>query len=112
RLPQASLKQEVKSPRSGHVSSIDCEAVGHACVILGGGREKKEDAVDPAVGIVMHRKIGDAVTAGEPLCTVHANSEARAARAVDLLRNSYRIADAPPTQKKKLVHRVIRGSGV
>jgi pyrimidine-nucleoside phosphorylase len=110
-LPRASLKQEVKSAHSGHISGIDCEAVGHACVILGGGREKKEDAVDPAVGIVLHRKLGDAVASGEPMCTVHANSETRAARAIELLQKSYHITDAPP-QKKKLVHRVIRGSGV
>ena len=48
---------------------MNCEAVGTACVVLGGGREKKEDAVDPAVGIVLHRKTGDQVAAGEPLCT-------------------------------------------
>jgi pyrimidine-nucleoside phosphorylase len=111
RLPHAKYTLEVTSPTSGRVAAIDCEAVGHACVILGGGREKKEDAVDPAVGIVLHRKLGDAVTTGEPLCTVHANSETRAARAIELLLKSYQITDAPP-EKKKLVHRVIRGSGV
>jgi pyrimidine-nucleoside phosphorylase len=111
RLPCAKLQQEVKSGHSGYVAAIDCEAVGHACVILGGGREKKEDSVDPAVGIVLHHKLGDAVATGEPLCTVHANSAAKAARAIELLRKSYHITKAPP-QKKKLVHRVIRGSGV
>jgi pyrimidine-nucleoside phosphorylase len=112
RLPRAKYAQDVGSPKSGFVTSMDCEAVGTACVILGGGREKKEDAVDPAVGIVLHRKLGDEVAAGEPLCTVHANSETRAARAIELLRQSYRITDAPLAHKPKLVHRVIRGSGV
>ncbi len=112
RLPQASLKQEVKSAHRGYVSSIDCEAIGHACVILGGGREKKEDAVDPTVGIVLHRKLGDAVAAGESLCTVHANSETRAARAIELLLQSFRITETPPAENRRLVHRVIRGSGV
>ena len=111
RLPQAKLQHEVKSEYSGYVAAIDCEAVGHACVILGGGREQKEDSVDPSVGIVLHRKLGDAVATGEPLCTVHANSAAKAARAIELLLKSYHITEAPP-QKKKLVHRVIRGSGV
>jgi thymidine phosphorylase len=91
---------------------MDCEAVGHACVVLGGGREKKEDSIDSAVGIVLHRKLGDSVTAGEPVCTVHFNSESRAARAIELLLKSYRIADTPIEHKKKLVHRVIRGSGI
>jgi pyrimidine-nucleoside phosphorylase len=112
RLPGARLKQDVRGAHSGHVAGIDCEAVGHACVILGGGREKKEDAVDPAVGIVLHRKLGDAVATDEPLGTVHANSETRAARAIELLLKSYQITDTPPAQKRKLVHRVIRGSGV
>ena len=56
---------------------MQCEQIGTACVILGGGRERKEDSVDPAVGIVLHKKVGDAVAAGEPLATIHYNSEAR-----------------------------------
>jgi pyrimidine-nucleoside phosphorylase len=112
RLPRAKFSQDVISVKGGHVTSIECEAVGHACVILGGGREKKEDTIDPAVGIVLHRKLGDSVGVGEPLCTVHSNSETRAARAIELLLQSYRITDTPLAQKKKLVHRVIRGSGV
>jgi len=112
RLPRAKFSQDVTSAKGGYVTSIDCEAVGHACVILGGGREKKEDTVDAAVGIVLQRKLGDSVGVGEPLCTVHFNSETRAARAIELLLQSYRISDAPLAQKKKLVHRVIRGSGV
>jgi pyrimidine-nucleoside phosphorylase len=111
-LPRAKYTQDVSSPKSGYVTSMDCEAVGIACVVLGGGREKKEDAVDPAVGIVLHRKLGDSVSEGEPLCTVHFNSETRAARAIELLLRSYRITDAPLEHKKKLVHRVIRGSGI
>jgi thymidine phosphorylase len=89
---------------------MDCEAVGTACVVLGGGREKKEDAVDPAVGIVLHRKVGDRVAAGKPLCTVHSNSEARTGRAAALLLESYQIANNPAMEKKSLIHRVIRGA--
>jgi thymidine phosphorylase len=102
--------QDVSSPKDGYIAAMDCEAVGTACVVLGGGREKKEDAVDPAVGILLRRKIGDRVTAGEPLCTVHSNSETRTARATKVLLDSYQIADTPTAQKKSLVHRVIRGS--
>jgi pyrimidine-nucleoside phosphorylase len=112
RLPRAQYAQAVSSPKAGFVTAMDCEAVGTACVVLGGGREKKEDAVDPAVGIVLHRKLGDSVAVGEPLCTVHSNSETRAARAIQLLLQCYRIADAPAAHKQKLIHRVIRGSGV
>ena len=60
---------QVTSPRNGFVSSMQCEQMGTACVILGGGRERKEDSVDPAVGIVLHKKVGDRVNAGEALAT-------------------------------------------
>jgi pyrimidine-nucleoside phosphorylase len=111
RLSQAKYSLDVTSPRAGYVTAIQCESLGTACVILGGGREKKEDSVDPAVGISLHKKVGDQVTAGEPLCTIHYNSEALAMRAKDLIEESYRIANAPPAQKRPLVHRVIQGSG-
>jgi pyrimidine-nucleoside phosphorylase len=108
-LPRAEQTQVVKSPKSGYVTAMDCEAVGTACVVLGGGREKKEDSVDPAVGIVLHQKVGGRVAAGEALCTVHFNSGTKAASAAQLLVDSYQIGDAAPA-KKALVHRVIRGS--
>jgi thymidine phosphorylase len=101
----------VTSPRSGFVTAIQCEQTGVACVILGGGRERKEDSVDPSVGFVLHKKVGDKVAQGESLCTVHYNSEPRAARAKALLQASFRIGDAPPTKLRPLVHRVISKSG-
>ena len=109
-LPQAKQRMEVKSPKSGYVSAMQCEQIGTACVILGGGRERKEDSVDPAVGIVLHKKVGDEVKAGELLATIHYNSETRAQRAAQLIVDSCEIAEAAP-QKRPLVHRVIRKSG-
>jgi thymidine phosphorylase len=107
RLPGTDHRVEVPSPEGGYVVAIACEQIGTACVILGGGRERKEDSVDPAVGIVVHKKIGDRVSAGESLCTIHCYSDAQAARAKTLLEESYQIAAAPPTHKISLVHRVI-----
>jgi len=107
RLPRAAHTVEVKSPRAGFVSSINCEALGTATVVLGGGREKKEDSVDPAVGLIVHKKLGDPVSAGESLCTVHYNAEARGERAQQLIVESYRIGEVP-AEKRPLVHRVIK----
>ncbi len=106
RLPRAKFSLDVKSPSNGYVAAIQCEDVGTACVILGGGREKKEDSVDPAVGIILHKKIGDRVAAGESLCTLMYNSATLAARAKALLEQSYRIADSAPAPQK-LIHRII-----
>jgi len=106
-LPQAQHSRQVLCAKSGYISSLQCEQIGTACVILGGGRERKEDSVDPAVGIVLHRKVGDRVTAGEPFATIHYNSESRVAGAQQLLEESCRISDSPPIEKRPLIHQVI-----
>jgi pyrimidine-nucleoside phosphorylase len=110
RLPHSKFKLDVASPKDGFIVAINCEAVGTASVALGGGREKKEDSVDPSVGIVLHRKLGDQVVEGEPLCTIHHNSDARAAQATRLFLDSYQIADAAPAFKQTLIHRIIRST--
>jgi pyrimidine-nucleoside phosphorylase len=106
-LPKAKHQADIASPGAGYVASIMCEQIGTACVLLGGGREKKEDSVDPAVGIMVHKKPGDKVSAGEPLCTVSYNSQKRLEQARPLILKSYKIDAAPPTQTRKLVHRII-----
>ena len=111
RLPRAKNKVDVLSPRAGYVQSIQCERAGTACVILGGGRERKEDSVDPAVGFVLHKKVGDAVAYSDPLCTIHYNSEALATRAKTLLLESFTIGDKAPATQRPLVHRAISKSG-
>jgi thymidine phosphorylase len=107
RLPSADHRVDVPSPSAGFVSAIHCESIGTACVVLGGGREKKEDSVDPAVGIVVHKKIGDAVSAGEALCTIHCHSDVQASRAKKLIEESYTISATPPARRPSLIHRVI-----
>jgi thymidine phosphorylase len=107
RLPQAQHTLEVRSAKAGYLTSMECEQIGTACVILGGGRERKEDSVDPAVGIALHKKVGDPVAVSEPLATIHYNAEAKAARAQQLIESSCEIADAPPAAKRPLIHRVI-----
>jgi pyrimidine-nucleoside phosphorylase/thymidine phosphorylase len=107
RLPRAKSTMEVKGSRAGFVTAIRCEALGTATVILGGGREKKEDKVDPSVGLAVHKKLGDKLVAGESLCTIHYNSEAAARRAEQLIAASYDIGDAPAANPP-LVHRIIK----
>ncbi len=110
KLPRARQSLQVLSAGSGFVESMHCEQIGTACVILGGGRERKEDSVDPAVGIVLHKKVGDPATAGELLATVHFNDEGRGERARQLIAASYRVGATRP-QARPLVHRVIGHSG-
>jgi pyrimidine-nucleoside phosphorylase len=110
KLPQAKHTLQVLSDDSGFVSSMQCEQIGTACVILGGGRERKEDSIDPAVGIILHKKVGDQVRSGERLATIHYNVESKAARARKLLEQSCKITIETPA-KRPLIHRVIQKSG-
>ena len=107
RLSQARSKADVPSPASGFVTNIRCEQVGTACVLLGGGRSKKEDSIDPAVGFVLHKKVGDKVSAGEPLCTIYYNSEAKLKEARRMIEGSYLITPAAPAAARPLIRHVI-----
>jgi len=106
RLPRAKSITRVKAPRTGIVTGTRCEEIGRASMMLGGGREREEDTVDPAVGLVIEKKIGDAVCAGEPLCTVHYNSQARLPEALALLDRCFQI-DAGPPRQLPLVRKLI-----
>jgi pyrimidine-nucleoside phosphorylase len=70
-LPIADCATESLAPRAGYITATNCKAFGLHCVKLGGGRAKTTDIVDPAVGIYLHKKIGDYVTAGESLATIY-----------------------------------------
>jgi len=109
RLPRARHTMQVASAKAGHISSMQCEQMGTACVILGGGRERKEDSVDPAVGIVLHQKVGDRVNIGEPIATIHYNDESRGERARQLISESCQIREIAP-ERRPLIHKVIRKS--
>lgn len=107
RLPQAMHTKEVPSAKAGYLSSIQCEQIGTASVVLGGGRERKEDSVDPSVGIVLHKKVGDRVDEGEAIATIHYAIEEKAVRARQLIEASCEISNEAPLIKRPLIHRVI-----
>jgi pyrimidine-nucleoside phosphorylase len=107
RLPQSQHRLQIASPHAGYLAAMQCEQIGTACVVLGGGRERKEDAVDPAVGIVLHKKVDDHVAEGEPVATIHYNSQTRGDQAKRLIATSFRVEDVPPTSKRPLVHKVV-----
>jgi len=108
RLPQARSNLAVKASAAGFIAGIDCEKLGIACGVLGGGREKKEDAIDPAVGLEFHCRLGHRVERGATLVTLHYNSDARLDEARHLVESSYRIGPGAPTPRP-LVHKVIGG---
>ncbi len=106
RLPKAKRTAHAVSMKSGYITAIRGEQVGIASMLLGGGREKKEDSVDPAVGIVLEKKVGDEVQSGSSLCTIHFNSEARKGEALAMLATSFEIGPTKPATRP-LVRRII-----
>ena len=108
-LPAARNVMDVKATNAGYVTAIDCEKIGIASLVLGGGRSTKEDVIDPAVGLMVHKKIGDRVAVGEPLCTLQYNSASHLEDSRGLVTESYSISAASLLKERPLVHRVIQG---
>ncbi len=99
RLPTATLKEPVLSPRSGWIEQVDAERVGKACIVLGAGRAKTEDKVHFAVGVSDLVKVGEPVEKGAPLVTLHAQDSKRLAEARELIQDAFFISDekvSPP----------------
>ncbi len=96
RLPQAPVQLEVPAGQSGYLEHIDALGVGHVCLGLGGGRATKDSAIDLSVGVVLNKKVGDRVEAGESLAVVHAADRAAAQSAAQALCDCCRIGGEKP----------------
>jgi pyrimidine-nucleoside phosphorylase/thymidine phosphorylase len=96
RLPRARETVDLPAPAPGRVASIACRSVGHAAMLLGAGRETVDSRIDPAVGLVLHKKVGDPVEKGEPLATLHVNDRGRLDESLGLLREAFRVAPQGP----------------
>ncbi|MEW6432914.1 MAG: thymidine phosphorylase [Myxococcota bacterium] len=106
KLPKARHTVAVPAPRSGFVTHIDSEAVGLAAMSLGAGRAKTTDVIDPAVGFVLHKKLGDAVQAGEALLTIHYNDASRLAEVTTRVVKAWQIGDAAPAKRPLVLERL------
>jgi pyrimidine-nucleoside phosphorylase/thymidine phosphorylase len=95
-LPAAQIKEEVLSPSGGYVQAIHAERIGRAAMILGAGREKKESRIDLAVGVVLNKKVGDQVNAGETLALLHANGRKGLGQVKEIILGAYSIGDKKP----------------
>jgi len=105
-MPQARLVQAVPAPRTAYIGAIDAAQVGLTVVDLGGGRAKKGDTIDHAVGVVLHAKVGDRVERGQPLLTVYANDEAKLVAAKARLLAAYRWSSRA-VERPRLIHSII-----
>jgi pyrimidine-nucleoside phosphorylase len=95
RLPEASKKTAIEAEREGYVSRLDAFAVARAANALGAGRQAKEDVVDPAAGVFLHKKEGEPVAAGDELMTLHYDDGERLSRALGYARVAYEVGEKP-----------------
>ena len=95
-LPQAGKQRAIKVGRAGFVTAIETDEIGRVVMDWGGGRRRLEDEIDYAAGLRLHAKIGDQVTAGDPLVTAHYNDESKFEEMDARLRAAYRIEGSAP----------------
>jgi pyrimidine-nucleoside phosphorylase len=106
-LPKARFHHNVLCAEKGFITATNCENFGTALAMLGGGREKKEDKIDHAVGLEFHKRIGDPVEKNEPLATIHYNSDAKLVEAQALIATSYLVGPSVPVETPALIHKVL-----
>ena len=106
RLPSVPSRHVVAAERPGYLSRVDAELVGRASVMLGAGRDRVEDSVDPAVGIVLRARPGAQVSAGDAVLELHYRDQAKLDAALVLAGRAISIGDAPPAPRSIIVAEV------
>jgi pyrimidine-nucleoside phosphorylase/thymidine phosphorylase len=102
-LPNATGMREILSPRAGFVSAIMAEDIGRASQMIGAGRTRKEDVIDPAVGVILEVKMGEKVDAGSVLCRLYYTGEDNLDEAADLVEDAFRISGSRPDERELIL---------
>jgi len=105
-LPRARTTIAVKAPKDGVVTAIASEAIGLAAMLLGAGRAKSSDVIDPAVGFMLEKKVGDSVKAGEALLTMHVNDDARVKEVTERVIAAYSLGTKAPVPRPLVLERI------
>lgn len=105
-LPSTGRFEEIPAPESGHLATCDARTIGVAAMRLGAGRSRKEDTIDPAVGITLLAKPGDRVERGEPIARLEYRHQARLDEALRILSSAWTITDSPPDPPDLIVDRI------
>lgn len=108
KLPVAKYIEDVVCEEEGYVAKIQTEEIGRISLLLGGGRETKESEIDLTVGLILNKKHGDKVEAGDVLATIHANDLEKLAAAKERLRNAYEITKET-VEKQPVIKTIIHG---
>jgi len=109
-LPRAPITLVVQSPKRGFVTQVEPKALALAALELGAGRLRAEQPVDPAVGLVLDKRRGEAVERGEPLCVVHARARKQAEAIRERVLSAYTIGPRRLPAQKLLLERIAPSS--
>ncbi|MCX6634953.1 MAG: thymidine phosphorylase [Acidobacteria bacterium] len=102
-LPNATGVREIPSPRAGFVSAIDAEDIGRASSMIGAGRDRKEDVVDHAVGVILEVKVGQRIDAGGVLCRLYYTKDEKVEEAAQLIEDAFRISTHEPEERELIL---------
>jgi len=106
KLPQPKGRIEVDSKKAGFVHALEARPIGQGTMLLGAGRARVDSQIDPSVGVILHKKVGDRVEVGEPLCTVLVNDEPGIEVALSMIGCAYQIEDGPVSIEPLIVERI------
>ena len=102
-LPNATGAREITTTRAGYISAIDAELIGRASSMIGAGRDKKEDGIDPAVGVILETKVGQKMDAGSILCRIYYTDEANVEEAAEMVEDAFRISQNTPDERELIL---------
>jgi pyrimidine-nucleoside phosphorylase/thymidine phosphorylase len=108
-LPNATDVREVACPRTGYIKTIDAELIGRASTMIGAGRDRKEDVVDHAVGIILEAKVGERMEAGSVLCRIYITQNTdpeRLEQAAELVEEAFSISPSTPEPRAVILETV------
>lgn len=95
KLPASKFVSPIYADKDGYIKTVDAKEVGESSVMIGAGRAKKDDQIDLAVGIMVHRKVGEKIRNGDLLFEVHVNKESDFDLVFEKLKQAVEICDEP-----------------
>jgi pyrimidine-nucleoside phosphorylase len=105
-LPAAAYEDSVVASEEGYLAGLEAETMGQASMVLGAGRERLDSPIDPAVGLVFEKKVGDPVRTGERICALYSNDRARAQQAAKMIRAGITLSPDPLRPRPRILGRV------
>jgi pyrimidine-nucleoside phosphorylase len=107
-LPQAQYEDAMVAREDGYIAELDARVMGAASMVLGAGRDRADATIDPAVGLVFEKKVGDEVRAGERICILYSNDRSRVPWALDMIREAIVISLVPVSPPPLILERVLQ----